>query len=80
MKKILKSAGSDSLKIFLESVLEYMRMLLNNTDFMKSSPDTILKIRKLSDLINSGFKNNEILNINPELIIENIFIRMRRDI
>ena len=80
MKKILKSSGSDSLKIFLESVLEYMRMLLNNNEFMNSTPDTVLKIRKLSDLINTGFKNNEILNINPELIIENIFIRMRKDI
>ena len=80
VKKIIKSEGSDSLKIFLESVLEYLRLLLRNSEFMKSAPDIYLKIKKLSDLVNSGFKNNEILNINPELIIENIFIRMRNNI
>ena len=80
MKKILKSSGADSMKIFLESVLDYLRLLLKNEGYMNSSPDKYMKIRKLSDLVNSGFKNNEILNINPELVIENIFIRMRNNI
>ena len=80
MKKIIKSSGADSLKIFLESVLEYLRLLLQNDSFMNSSPEKYLKIKKLSDLVNSGFKSNEILNINPELVIENIFIRMRNNI
>lgn len=77
MKKIIKSSGRDALQVFLESVLEYSRMLIKNNEFMESSPDMQRRMKKLSELVNTGFKNNEILNINPELVIENIFFRMR---
>ena len=80
LKKILKTAGSDNLKVFFESVLEHLRLLISNNDFMSSSPEMYLKVKKMSELVNSGFRNNEILNMNPELIIENIFIRMRNRI
>ena len=80
LKKIMKSSGPDNLRIFLESALEYIRLLLNSSDYMKSSPGTYRDIKKLSQLINDGFRNNEILNVNPELVIENIFFRMRNSI
>ncbi len=80
LKKIMKSSGPDNLRIFLESALEYIRLLLNSSDYMKSSPGTYRDIKKLSKLINDGYRNNEILNVNPELVIENIFFRMRNSI
>jgi len=80
MRKIIKSANTDSFQGFLEAVVQNVRLLINNSDFMKSSPDVVLKINKFSELINTGYRNKEILNMNPELIIENIFFRMRNSI
>ncbi len=80
IKKILKSSDANLLKTFFESVLNYMSLILANNDFMRSSPDSYIRIKKISNLVNSGFRNKEILNINPELLVENIFIRMRNNI
>ena len=80
LRKIIKTASSDQFRGFLEHVLELSGKLISNEEFMMSSHDVCMKMGKLTSLVNSGYRNKEMLNINPELIIENIFFRMRNSI
>ncbi|MDX9800685.1 MAG: hypothetical protein RBT69_05035 [Spirochaetia bacterium] len=78
VRNILKAQYSQYFPEFLEELSRLSSELLASSDFIDDSPDNLSLIRHFGYLINESYKGFDTFNINQELLVESMFLELKK--